>query len=130
MTGDLGGGPLRGNLEYGVEAIPAMVVFQRNTVYSAGFSPLQLRWNFTSPKTVAPFLEIGGAVLASSDQLPEGTSRFNFLTNGGLGLQFLRNGRPSVSLGMRYQHISNAGTANHNPGINSLYFFTGLAWWK
>jgi len=130
MTGDLGGGPLRGNIEYGVEVIPALVVFQSSTVYSAGFSPLQLRYNFTSPKTVAPFLEIGGAILGSGDPVPEGTSRFNFLTNGGVGLQFLRSGRPSVILGLRYQHISNAGIAQRNPGINSLYFFTGLAWWR
>jgi Cu/Ag efflux pump CusA len=31
---------------------------------------------------------------------------------------------------MRYQHISNAGIAEHNPGINSLYFFTGISWWQ
>jgi len=110
LTGELGSGPLRGN--------------------SGGFSPLQLRYNFTTPKPVAPFVEIGGAVLGSREQVPEGTSRFNFLTNGGLGLQFLRDGHPAAQVGLRYQHISNASIAQHNPGINSLYFFTGLSWWR
>ena len=130
LTGELGSGPLRGNLQYGVEAIPALVVFQSTTVYSGGFSPLQLRYNFTAPKPVAPFVEIGGAVLGSREQVPEGTSRFNFLTNGGVGLQFLRDGHPAAQVGLRYQHISNASIAQHNPGINSLYFFTGLSWWR
>jgi hypothetical protein len=130
LTGDLGSGALRGNLEYGVEAIPAMVVFQSTTVYAAGFSPLQLRYNFTAPKTVAPFVEIGGGILGSSDRLPEFTNNFNFISGGGVGLQFLRDGRPSVAVGMRYQHISNAGLARSNPGINSIYFHAGLSWWR
>lgn len=130
LTPELGSGPLRGNLQYGVEATPVMVVRQSTTVYAAGFSPLQLRYNFTARRRVVPYLEIGGSILGSTEQLPEGTSRFNFLTDGGIGFQVVRARLPAIQAGMRYQHISNAGIARRNPGINSLYFFGGMSWWK
>ena len=31
--------------------------------------------------------------------------------------------------GVKYL-ISNAGIASHNPGHNSLYFYTGISWWR
>ena len=130
LTPELGSGPLRGNLQYGVEVTPVLVMRQSTTVYAGGFSPLQLRYNFTARRHVVPYLEIGGSVLGSAEPLPEGTSRFNFLTDGGIGFQVLRARLPAIQAGMRYQHISNAGLTRPNPGINSLYFFSGVSWWK
>ena len=119
-----------GAFEYGVEVYPAMVVKQSNTVFAGGFSPLQLRYNFGSHNKVVPYLEIGGGILGSSSQLPENTYRFNFLDQGSLGVQFMRDGKPSIQTGVRYQHISNAGLGNHNPGINSMFLFVGASWWR
>ena len=119
-----------GAFEYGVEVYPAMVVAQSTSVYAGGFSPLQLRYNFASRNRVVPYLEIGGGILGSSAQLPENTYRFNFIDQGSVGMQWMRDGRPSIQTGIRYQHISNAGLGNHNPGINSLFFFGGLSWWR
>ena len=130
LTGELGRGALRGNLQYGVEAIPAMIVNQSTLVSAGGFSPLQLRYNFIAPKRVKPFIEIGGAMIGSSQQVPEGTSRFNFMSGGGVGLQVFNAKALAWQLGVRFQHISNAGIAQRNPGINSLYFFTGVSGWR
>src|SRR5207247_314438 len=44
-----------GAFEYGVEVYPAIIVSQTNTVYAAGFSPLQLRYNFASHNKVVPY---------------------------------------------------------------------------
>src|SRR5437899_503851 len=66
VMGEFGGGAF----EYGVEVYPAMVVKQSNTVYAGGFSPLQLRYNFGSHNKAVPYLEIGGGILGSSQQLP------------------------------------------------------------
>lgn len=126
VMGEFGGGAF----EYGVEVYPAMVVSQTQTVYAYGFSPLQLRYNFASKNKVVPYLEIGGGVLGSSQQLPENTYRFNFIDQAGLGVQFMNKGRPSVQAGVKYQHISNAGLGAHNPGINSMFFFAGASWWR
>jgi hypothetical protein len=120
-----------GAFEYGVEIYPAMVVKQTTTVFAGGGSPLQLRYNFFSKKNkVVPYLEIGAGMLGSSAQLPETTYRFNFIDQGSLGVQWLRKGKASFQTGVRYQHISNAGLGQHNPGINSMFLFGGLSWWK
>ncbi len=119
-----------GAFEYGVEVYPAMVVKQSNTVFAGGGSPLQLRYNFFTKNKVVPYLEIGAGMLGSSSQLPENTYRFNFIDQGSLGVQWVRNGRPSFQTGVRYQHISNAGLGMHNPGINSMFLFGGFSWWK
>jgi hypothetical protein len=130
LTDELGSGPLRGNLQYGIEVIPVLVMRQSSTVYAAGFSPLQLRYNFIAIRRLVPYVEIGGSILGSTKPMPEHTSRLNFLTHGGVGLQLLHDQSRTFQIGMRYQHISNAGIAERNPGINSLYFFTGLSWWR
>jgi hypothetical protein len=119
-----------GAFEYGVEVYPVLVVKQTTTVYAGGGSPLQLRYNFLTKNKVVPYLEIGGGMLGSSAQLPENTYRFNFIDQGSLGVQWLRKGHPSFQTGIRYQHISNAGLGNHNPGINSMFLFGGFSWWK
>jgi lipid A 3-O-deacylase len=130
LTGDLCRCPLRGNLQYGVEAIPVMVFNQTSHVYAGGFSPLQLRYNFTAPKRVKPYIEMTGTMLGSAEPVPEGTARFNFMTGGGIGLQVFNEKARAWQLGVRFQHISNAGIAQRNPGINALYLFTGVSWWK
>ncbi len=130
LIDELGNGPLRGNLQYGIEVIPVLVMSQSSTIYAAGFSPLQIRYNFIAIRRLVPYVEIGGCILGSAEPLPENTSRLNFLTHGGVGLQLLHHQSRTFQIGMRYQHISNAGIAERNPGINSLYFFTGLSWWR
>ncbi len=130
LTGELGGGLLRGNLQYGVDLIPALVMSQSKTVYAGGFTPLLLRYNFTAHRRVVPYLEVGGGMLGSVEPIPEGTSRFNFTPQGGVGLMVMQPRARAIQMGLRYLHISNAGRARRNPGINSLYFFTGISWWR
>jgi hypothetical protein len=123
----MGKGPIRGNLQYSIEVIPVTIMSQSSMVYAAGLSPLQLRYNFTAGRRVIPFFEIGGAILASQEKVPENTSRINFLTFGGTGVHVFVAPKTDFQIGMRFQHISNAGIADFNPGINSLYFFLGLS---
>ncbi len=130
LTGELGGGPLRGNLQYGLEVIPALVMSQSTTVYAGGVTPVLMRYNFTAHRRFVPYLEAGAGILGSSDPLPEATSRFNFTPQGGIGFQIMQPGARAIQMGVRYHHISNAGLARRNPGINSLYFFTGISWWR
>jgi lipid A 3-O-deacylase len=127
LTHPMGKGPIRGNLQYSVEIIPVMIVSQSSMVYTAGISPLQLRYNFAAGRCILPFFEIGGAVLVSKEKVPENTSRVNFLTFGGAGVHIFKSQKTDFQMGMRFQHISNAGIADLNPGINTLYFFLGLS---
>ena len=130
LTPLIAGGAFKGNLEYGIEAVPALVMRQSSTVYAGGFAPIQFRYNFTAAGAIVPYFEIGSGILASTSQVPEGTSRFNFASHGGFGLHVVSVSRRSVAMGARYVHISNAGIGVTNPGINTVYFYTGLSWWR
>jgi len=126
LTAPHGPGFLRGRLEYAVDAIPIFLVVQKtNTAYGAGINPFAFKWALDTRKSVVPYLEIGGGTLFTNTKVPEGTSRINFTTSGALGLHLLRS-KHNISAEVRYMHISNAGLATPNPGINTIQFRVGF----
>jgi len=128
LTDEHGSGWARGSLQYAIEFIPLYLQFQSNTVYGVGLTPVLLRYHLTRTRLVAPLIELGAGILITRDQVPEGTSRFNFTPQGGVGVQFVPAGRAGYSLGIRYHHTSNAGIARHNPGINAIMLHAGISW--
>jgi len=126
LTDAIGPGPLRGRFEYAVDVVPAFVLTQRtNTAYGLGLNPFALKWNFANRRSVTPYIELGGGVLLSNTQVPPGTSRVNFTTSGALGAHFLRS-KYNWSAEVRFMHISNAGLATPNPGINTIQVRIGF----
>ena len=134
---------LQGSFEYAFEVVPAFVMAQSGpptsrTIFGGGFNPLMLQYNFGSGNRPAnqpqrgfvPFFQVGAGTLFTTDPIPVGAAQFNFTPQGGPGLYWLRGGGPSVVLGVRWHHISNAGRVTPNPGHNSLYFYGGLSWWR
>jgi len=121
-------GPLRGRFEYAVDAVPVFVVFQpAHTAYGAAVNPFALVWNFDTHGRVVPYVDLGGGVLFTSTQVPAGTSRVNFTTSGAVGIHYLA-GKWAWTADVRFMHISNAGLATPNPGINTLQLRLGLGW--
>ena len=130
LTAPHGPGFLRGRLEYAVEAVPAFVVFQKqNTAYGVAVDPFAFKWILDTQRSVAPYFELGGGALFTNTQVPAGTSRVNFTTSGALGLHFLRS-KDNLSAEVRFMHISNAGLANPNPGINTIQLRLGFGWFS
>lgn len=130
LTAPHGPGFLRGRLEYAVEAVPAFVIFQKqNTAYGAGVNPFAFKWILDTQRSVAPYFELGGGTLFTNTQVPAGTSRVNFTTSGALGLHFLRS-KHNLSAEVRFMHISNAGLATPNPGINTIQLRLGFGWFS
>lgn len=126
LTKPHGPGFLRGRLEYALDAVPVFLVFQKtNTAYGAGINPFAFKWALDTHGSVVPYLELGGGTLFTHTKVPEGTSRINFTTSGAVGLHFLRS-KYNISTELRFMHISNAGLANPNPGINTLQFRIGF----
>ncbi len=120
-----GPGFLKGRFEYAVDAVPAFVVFQpRHTTYGVGINPLGLKWIFATRGDAQPYLELGGGTLFTSHDVPNGTSKVNFTPSAAFGMHFL--GERAWSLEVRYLHISNAGLATPNPGINSVQVRVGV----
>ncbi len=76
------------------------------------------------------FVEAGGApmVLTIATQ-EQGSAGFNFLLQGGSGLQYKLSDRTALFAGYRFRHISHAGLADRsNEGINSETIVAGFSW--
>ncbi len=127
LTAPHGPGFLRGEFEYAVDVVPVfMVVQRRGDAYGFGLNPFAFKWNFTKPRKVVPYFELGGGTLFTNTNVPPGsTSRINFTTSGALGLHFLQS-KYNWNVELRFMHISNAGLGDFNPGINTLQLRVGF----
>jgi lipid A 3-O-deacylase len=126
LTDPVGPGLLRGRFEYAVDVVPAFLVVQNpKTAYGFGVNPFALKWNFVAHHNVTPYIDIGGGTLFTNNQVPAGTSRVNFTTSGALGFHFLQS-KYNWSAEVRFMHISNAGLATPNPGINTIQVRIGF----
>ncbi len=135
LTGEHGPGFLRGNLEWAADVVPVELVFQptptgRTTTYAFGVNPGIAKWNFLASSRVRPYFELGGGLLFSADQIPFGTSKVNFTPQVGFGLHIFNRADRAITLSARYRHISNAGLATPNPGINTIQFGVGYSWFR
>jgi lipid A 3-O-deacylase len=126
LTAPHGPGFLRGRLEYAVDAVPLFMVVQKtNAAYGVGVNPFAFKWALDTHGSVVPYLELGGGTLFTNTKVPEGTSHINFTTSAALGLHFLRR-KHNLGTEVRFMHISNAGLATPNPGINTIQFRLGF----
>ncbi len=148
LTHELGGGPLRGNLEFSGDLIPLYLVHQPEivrlgpdlfartgkgqTIYGAGVNPFVVKWNFTRGKKIVPFAGIDGGVLLTAQDMPQpDTSVVNFASGVEFGAHFFRSEKRAVTLSGHVLHVSNASIGNHNPGLNAtLHFRLGYTWFK
>jgi lipid A 3-O-deacylase len=127
---------LRGRFEYAVDFEPAYLIFQSantqpaNTAYGWGFNPFALKWNFIRRGKLSPYLELSGGTLFTDHNVPAYTNTVNFTSAGALGTHVL-GPKYSWSAEVRYLHISNAGLATPNPGINTVQVRLGVGkFWK
>ena len=126
LTRPHGPGFLKGRFEYALDAVPAFVVFQpANTAYGAGFNPLNLKWNFATRGRIVPYFELSGGTLFTNHDVPTGANSVNFTSAAALGTHFLGDSR-NWSVELRYMHISNAGLADRNSGINTVQVRLGI----
>jgi len=117
---------LRGRFEYAVDAVPVFLAFQpANTAYGAGFDPLGLKWNFERRGRFSPYLELTGGVLFTNQNVPAYTNTVNFMDQAALGTHILGE-KYNWSIEVRYMHISNAGLADLNPGVNTVQVRLGV----
>lgn len=126
LTEPHGPGFLVGRFEYAIEAVPGYLIFQpANTVYGAGLTPLNLKWNFATRGSLVPYLELSGGTLFTTHSVPPGTSTVNFTTAAAFGTHFLGQ-KYAWTIEARYLHISNAGLERLNPGVNTVEIRLGI----
>jgi lipid A 3-O-deacylase len=122
---------LRGRFEYAVDAVPLYLVFQpANTAYGAGFDPLVLKWNFERRGKLSPYLELSGGTLFNNVNVPTYTNTVNFTPSAAFGTHIL-GAKYNWSLEVRYLHVSNAGLASPNLGLNTVQVRVGVGrFWR
>ncbi len=103
-----------------------LTVFQHQTVYVGGLAAL-LKYNFRTGTRWTPYLLGGGGVSFVSHRLPHGGTNFNFMPEGGLGLQYALTPRALPGLEWRFQHFSNANISPPNPSLNMSLFLLGFS---
>ncbi len=90
-------------------------IFQPHSMaYGAGFNPFALKWIFDTRGRVMPYFDLGGGVLFTSRQVPDGISNLNFASGAGVGVNVGR-GKRHWSLELRWLHISDAGLTDEIP---------------
>ena len=101
---------------------------QRRRSYGSGVSPVGFRASFFPDSRVQPFLSTNGGAIYFNNRVlsPEG-SRFMYTIDFGCGLTFFRTMRQAVSIGYRYQHLSNANISLHNPGTDANTFYVKVS---
>ncbi|MDF0667514.1 MAG: acyloxyacyl hydrolase [Nitrospira sp.] len=126
LTDPIGSKWWSGSIALGAE-LAVLGITQPTGAYGIGFTP-KVGYTFASFGRVKPYLEAGGGPIWTNfdGRIPEQGSNFNFLAWGGGGVTYDLTERWALNAGVRFSHISNAGTANPNAGVNYLLPFVGV----
>ena len=100
----------------------------RQRAYGSGLSPEGFQLDLLPCHRVQPFFSQDGGFIYFADRVlsPQG-SRFMYTVDLGVGVNIFRRGRQAVTIGYRYQHLSNANISDHNPGTDANTFYVGVS---
>ena len=94
--------------------------------FEIGVNALLARLRFGHAR-LRPFIE-GGEGIAYTDLRKQGLgSRIQFTSQIGAGLDWALGPDRGLLLAARFRHLSNAGIARGNPGINTIYGVIGFS---
>lgn len=113
----VGPGWLRGSLEVALEAW--MQQFLEPDSASALGIKGGVRYHLLSFGRFVPYLEVAAGIGYTNLNVIEMNSSHTFVLEGGAGLSYLLSDAIAVSIGYRFQHLSNGDTESPNQGINS-----------
>jgi lipid A 3-O-deacylase len=131
LTDVRGDGVFRGNWEFVFDVFGAGIFDGPGDVLVG--AEVLLRYNFIQPGSrLVPFIQIGGGGVysdASDDDAIQHLigSDLSFILEGEIGLRWKVRERCAIHCGIDYRHISNAGLAHHNAGVNALGGLIGLS---
>jgi len=133
-------------LQYTFDAVPVAVatgtivsrtnvagtdIFQRETAYGAGLTPLGLQLDFANGSKVHPFVHVNGGFLYFNKPVPiEDSGQFAFVGEAGGGVRIFTSDKRAVSVGVRFHHISNGDRAGSNRGLNQFVIYAGFSIFK
>ncbi len=99
--------------------------------YGFGIAPIGIQVNFRRKNKIQPFITSTGGFIYFKNRIPDETgARFNFTADVGGGVQIMLKNKKAITLGYKYQHISNGYRAQSNPGFDSNIFYIGFSVFK
>ncbi len=104
---------------------------QRKRIYGSGLSPVGFQADFLPLHRVQPFLSTDGGFIYFDDRAlsPQG-SQFMYTIDFGTGVNIFHHKNQAITIGYRYQHLSNANISLHNPGTDANTFYVGVSRFK
>jgi lipid A 3-O-deacylase len=95
---------------------------------AAGLAGLSGRYYLTDRGRWIPYVHAGAGLIWTWLEVPEIDRLYNFQLILGIGWRQNRPRGPRLVLEFRNHHISNAGSAGENLGINAAMLLTGVEW--
>ena len=93
-----------------------------------GVTGLGGRYHFRNDRNWTPYVVGGMGLIWTSLDVAELDRTFNFQLLYGVGLRFVPPRGPGWILEIRNHHLSNAGTAGENLGLNAVALIAGVQW--
>ena len=104
------------------------MMFTQEIQSAEGFNAnLLFRWHFINKRDWSVYLDGGGGVLLSTQDVPADGSSFNFTPQAGLGFTFALGEGARFMAGGRWYHTSNANLYDANPGRDNVLGYVGVS---
>lgn len=129
LTDPIGDSWYRGQVSLGAEMI--YLEFREPLVtHGIGFTP-RIKYTFVALGRLRPYAEFAGGPFWTDlgGRIREQANEFNFVLVGGVGVSWFVTPQLAVNAGYRFHHISNAGTAFPNLGLNASLPFGGFSFY-
>ncbi len=127
ITDPIGDSWYRGQISLGAEMV--YLQFREPLLtHGVGFTP-RIKYTFVALGRLRPYLEFAGGPFWTDlgGRIREQANEFNFVLTGGIGLSWFLTPQLAFNAGYRFHHISNAGTAFPNLGLNASLPFGGFS---
>lgn len=85
------------------------------------------RWYPTLGRSLTPYFHAGSGGIVTGEPVPNRGTRYNFSSDLGVGVSTGIADSARLTLGARWNHISNASLGDNNPGRDFIYGYAGLA---
>lgn len=127
VTDPVGAAWWEGNVEVFLE--PVFGQFTQPFIAQAAGGALVVKYNLLSFGRWMPFWDAGAGMLWTNlaPRIPEESTPFEFELETGPGLSYFVTSTATVTIGVRFHHISNAGIGNRNTGLNGVLPYIGLS---
>lgn len=129
ITDPIGDSWYRGQISLGAEMV--YLEFREPLVtHGIGFTP-RIKYTFVALGRLRPYLEFTGGPFWTDlgGRIREQANEFNFVLSGGVGMSWFLTRQLAINAGYRFHHISNAGTAFPNLGLNASLPFGGFSFY-